>query len=131
MMQLVYLQQAILVLALGANALSALVTMSYTLAQHSRSAHFDPGYVMTTSAYDQGLFSLEAWTCEITHYIPELAHDGLGMQCVGERASRSLIIVLCLSSLAALGLLFRDLSTTQTVVAKEKRKNDWEDAGWH
>lgn len=86
---------------------------------------------MATSAYDQGLFSLEAWTCEITRYIPELAQDGLGMQCVGERAFRSLIIVLCLFSLAALGLLFRDLSTTQTVVAKEKRKNNWEDDGWH
>lgn len=96
-MQLAYSQQAIILLARGSSVLSALVTMTYTLAQHSRSAHFDLGYVVTTSTYDQGLLSLEVWTCETTRYIPELAHDGLGIQRVGKSASRSLTIMLCCS----------------------------------
>ncbi|EFQ28370.1 uncharacterized protein GLRG_03514 [Colletotrichum graminicola M1.001] len=49
---------------LAANALVATITMIYMLARHSRSAHFDPEYEMTTASYDHGLFTLEAWACE-------------------------------------------------------------------
>lgn len=101
--------------------------MIYTLVQHVSSAHFDPGYVMTKMYYDNGLFSLEAWTCETPYYVPEFLFYEFRTQCVGEWASRGLVIILCFFSLAVLGLLVRDLNTTQTLIAKKKSSNNSED----
>ncbi|GKT79727.1 hypothetical protein ColTof4_12150 [Colletotrichum tofieldiae] len=125
-------QQTTLITILSVNALLGTISMIYIFVQHGRSAHFDPGYVMTTTSYDHGLFSLEAWACESSRYVTEFRAYDLEKQCVGERASRSLMVVLCFFCLVVLGLLVWDLNTAQVVVAKKKRKREdsWEDEGW-
>lgn len=108
-----------------------MIAMVYVLVQHGRSAHFHPGYVMTTAAYEGGRFSLEAWACESPKYVAGFQAYDLTKQCVGERASRGLVVVLCVFSLAVLGFLVWDLNNAQTVVGKkEKAKSQWEDEGW-
>ncbi|GJC87850.1 hypothetical protein ColLi_10688 [Colletotrichum liriopes] len=125
-------QRTTLITILSVNALLGTISMIYIFVQHSRSAHFDPGYVMTTTSYDHGLFSLEAWVCESSLYVAEFRAYDLEKQCMGERASRCLMVVLCFFCLVVLGLLVWDLNTTQVVVAKkkQKRENSWEDEGW-
>ncbi|KAI9166284.1 hypothetical protein HJFPF1_02383 [Paramyrothecium foliicola] len=129
--QLNFRQRVALITVLSANALLATISMVYTLVQHGRSAYFDPGYVMTTSAYDKGLFSLEAWACEILRYVPELEGNGLETQCMGERASRGLMVVLCFFCLVLLGLLVWDVQSTQAILAKKKLREShaWDDYG--
>ncbi|WDK20737.1 hypothetical protein CGRA01v4_12024 [Colletotrichum graminicola] len=124
-----------LIAVLAANALVATITMIYMLARHSRSAHFDPEYEMTTASYDHGLFTLEAWACESPQYVDafrDSEHHSLVRQCTTERASRGLAVVLCFFCLALVGLLAWDFNRTQVVVAKKQRraKNSWEDDGW-
>ncbi|KAK1978348.1 hypothetical protein LZ30DRAFT_599341 [Colletotrichum cereale] len=130
--QLSFVQQTTLVTILCANALLATISMIYVLVQHGRSAHFDAEYLPPTAWYDNGQFSLEAWACETPRYVKELGKYSLGEQCVGERGSRILVVVLCFFSLAVPGLLVWDLNTAQVVVAKKapKRKDSWEDEGW-
>ncbi|KAK1969123.1 hypothetical protein LY78DRAFT_630542 [Colletotrichum sublineola] len=129
--QLSFRQRTTLITILGANALLVTISMIYVLVQHGRSAHFDPEYVSHKLVvfYDKGYFSLEEWTCEIPLYVTELGNTSMTEQCVGERASRMLMIVLCVFSLAMPGLLLWDLNTTQGVVEKWelRRRDSWED----
>ena len=107
--------------------------MIYGLVQHGRSTHFNPDFVMATAAYDYGLFSLEAWTCEAPRFISSFQYYDFGKQCVGERASRGLSVVVWISSVAVLGFLIWDINTTQVLIVKKKQKtkDDWEDEGWY
>lgn len=116
-----FTHQIALLAVLAAEALVATITMIYMLVQHSRSAHFDPEYEMTTAYYDRGLFTLEAWACESPQHVDafrDSEHHSLPQQCTTERASRSLAVVLCLFCLALLGLLAWDLNRTQVVVKR-------------
>ncbi|GKT50679.1 uncharacterized protein ColSpa_10860 [Colletotrichum spaethianum] len=127
--------QIALLAVLAVNVLVATVTMIYMLVQHSRSAHFDPEYEMTTAYYDHGLFTLETWACESSQYVDafrDSENHSLVQQCTTERASRGLAVALFFFCLALLGLLAWDLNRTQVVVAKKQRrtKNSWEDDEW-
>ncbi|KAK1573912.1 uncharacterized protein LY79DRAFT_583316 [Colletotrichum navitas] len=125
-------QRAALIIILGANALLATVSPINVLVKHGRSAHIDPEYISPPrpASYGKGYFSLEEWAREIPHHIKELGTLSLGLQCVGERVSRILIVVMCFFSLALTGLLVWDLNTTQVAVARPKTRNSWEDDDW-
>ncbi|KAL7628441.1 hypothetical protein AAE478_002644 [Parahypoxylon ruwenzoriense] len=124
--------QRLMVLAvLCANALLATIVMIFELVQRGRSIHFDPEYRMTESAaYDKGPFTLEIWTCEAPVYVSSFERYGLRKQCVGERASLCLLIVMWVFSSAMLGCLAWDMRSAQSIVTAKKRAVDWEDDGW-
>lgn len=112
---------------LGAYPLLATVVMVYELAQEGRSIHFEPDIQLTTSAYyEKGPFSLETWACEAPMSIPSLKNYGLGTQCVGERASRCLLILIWVLSLLIFGTLAWDSSKTQYPTVVIKKQPSWD-----
>ena len=102
--------------------------MIYSNVQNSRSAHFDPKYVPASGAYDKGLFSLETWTCETMRAFSSFGDYDFGKQCIGERASRSLLILVSLFSLATAGSVAWDIKMTQLLIRPESQnKAEWGD----
>lgn len=104
---------------LTANVLLATIVMIYEFVQHGRSTHFDPRYIPTSGSYDKGLFDLETWICNTSRFFPSLREYKLGIQCAGEKTSRCLLVVVCVSSLAMLGNFIWDIETTQVVFTKK------------
>ncbi len=79
------------------------MVLIYTQVQYLRSSNFDPTYPSTAGGYDKGYFSLETWTCETPRYISGVSNCDFDKQCVGEKASRGLLVPVWLCSLAVLG----------------------------
>jgi len=106
--------------------------MIYQFVQNGRSAHFDIEYDPINGSYDKGLLNLETWTCETVGTILPFEKYEFRKQCIGERGSRGLLVVVWLSSIALLGSLIWDFRTAQVVIgSKGQDKSGWEDEGWN
>lgn len=107
-------------------AFSAFIT-SFVL--HGRSAHFSLSYHSYyggfggTTLYDQGIFDLETWTCEVKHLPSFRSFTSLGQQCAAEGGGRIGIAIQSIIAIVMLMAVWWDTKKSGSFITIKHEKD--------